>query len=225
MNTSTNTSTNTGHNRLQQQNLRDVFNAHSLSQSQHGPATGRADVTITDLAWSSACTLRDDGAGGKHQIYRAAAAGSREDETDAEGSASLSAKDTNDSLSSELEHISNMKNSLIAASASNGSVVIWQANRLFPLGDEGSSLQNNSWNLKKNSSGRVVGQPEAIFAEHSRAVNRLAWHPTKYGLLLTASQVCYHVGIVMLYFGGWLLRVRVRCLQFIILSPYRCYAR
>ena len=41
------------------------------------------------------------------------------------------------------------------------------------------------------STGASIGhQPEAVLVEHSRAVNRLAWHPTgrRPGLLLTASQ-------------------------------------
>jgi len=33
-----------------------------------------------------------------------------------------------------------------------------------------------------------IGQPEAVLVEHTRAVNRIAWHPRRPGIFLTASQ-------------------------------------
>lgn len=56
--------------------------------------------------------------------------------------------------------------SLIAAAGSNGLIVVWNAENL--LG--GSNA------------------PEAVLSQHVRAVNRLDWHPTRPGLLLSASQ-------------------------------------
>lgn len=56
--------------------------------------------------------------------------------------------------------------SLIAAAGSNGLIVVWNAEHL--LG--GSNA------------------PEAVLSQHVRAVNRLNWHPTRPGLLLSASQ-------------------------------------
>jgi len=67
--------------------------------------------------------------------------------------------------------------SIIAAAGSNGVVVVWSARRaFFEIIDGSSSSMANQ-------------QPEAILSQHSRAVNRLAWHPRRSGLLLTASQV------------------------------------
>lgn len=55
---------------------------------------------------------------------------------------------------------------MIAAAGSNGLIVVWNAENL--LG--GSNA------------------PEAVLSQHVRAVNRLDWHPTRPGLLLSASQ-------------------------------------
>jgi hypothetical protein len=67
---------------------------------------------------------------------------------------------------------------LFAAAGSNGVVVVWNARQaFFSEGSGGSSTLANQ-------------QPEAILSqEHTRAVNCLAWHPRRPGLLLTASQV------------------------------------
>ncbi|EGC35117.1 hypothetical protein DICPUDRAFT_55360 [Dictyostelium purpureum] len=63
-------------------------------------------------------------------------------------------------------HPSNSENhkSLIATAATNGAVVIW--------------------NLVRDGSKSV----ERVFSDHSRAVNKLAWHPDKLDCLLTGSQ-------------------------------------
>ncbi|KAL7543588.1 hypothetical protein ACHAXR_012881, partial [Thalassiosira sp. AJA248-18] len=93
--------------------------------------------------------------------------------------------------------------SVVAAAGSNGVVVAWNARAL--VGDLTSPSSNNSggggpsglFHSRKDnvrgsqvSSAPSVGQPEAAFLAHSRAVNRLAWHPTgnRPYLLLTASQ-------------------------------------
>lgn len=60
--------------------------------------------------------------------------------------------------------------SLIAAAGSNGVIVVWTAETLL----EGESGQ--------------FPAPDAILSQHARAVNRLAWHPRRPGLLLSASQ-------------------------------------
>lgn len=66
----------------------------------------------------------------------------------------------------------NPPDTVIAAAGSNGMVVLWSANR--------SIFQHNNNPM-----------PEAVLTQHTRAVNRLAWHPTgnRPELLLTASQV------------------------------------
>lgn len=60
-----------------------------------------------------------------------------------------------------------LSSSLVAAAGSNGVIVIWTAQNLL----EGGSAV-----------------PEAALSQHIRAVNRLAWHPTRPNLLLSASQ-------------------------------------
>lgn len=73
--------------------------------------------------------------------------------------------------------------SLVAAAGSNGVIVVWNANHVFfsEGSGESSTLANQ--------------QPEAILAqEHTRAVNSLAWHPKRPGIMLTASQVSNPLG-------------------------------
>ena len=68
--------------------------------------------------------------------------------------------------------------SLVAAAGSSGVIAVWNASSAFfsEGSGESSTLANQ--------------QPEAILGqEHARAVNCLAWHPKRPGLLLSASQV------------------------------------
>jgi len=98
--------------------------------------------------------------------------------------------------------------SVVAAAGSNGVVVAWNARAL--VGDYSTSSTSSSNNAggggpsgrlfharKSNvggsshvSSAASIGQPEAAFLAHSRAVNCLAWHPTgrRPYLLLTGGQ-------------------------------------
>ncbi len=70
--------------------------------------------------------------------------------------------------------------SVIAAAGSNGVIVAWNANALL----------SGSARSQQAASMTFIEQPEAAFLAHSRAVNRLAWHPTgrRPYLLLSASQ-------------------------------------
>lgn len=65
--------------------------------------------------------------------------------------------------------------SFLAAAGSNGVIVIWNARFAF---------------LERSQSNTMGYPPDAVKSHSSRAVNRLAWHPTgKYpGHLLSASQ-------------------------------------
>lgn len=75
--------------------------------------------------------------------------------------------------------------SLVAAAGSNGVIAVWNAKHAFfsEGSGESSTLANQ--------------QPEAILSqEHTRAVNSLAWHPKRPGILLSASQVS-GVGVEM----------------------------
>jgi WD40 repeat protein len=70
------------------------------------------------------------------------------------------------------------QNTVVAAAGSNGVVVIWSARQAFFSQTSGGG-----------SSTMAHQQPEATLSQHTRAVNSLAWHPKRPGLLLTASQV------------------------------------
>lgn len=96
--------------------------------------------------------------------------------------------------------------SIVAAAGSNGVITAWNAYSLLSSpsqtsnnssGAGGSGGQGSGVFYRKNTvesaSQQVtsgVGHPEASFLAHSRAVNRLSWHPTgrRPYLLLTASQ-------------------------------------
>jgi len=147
----------------------------SLSKSQHGPV--RADVSITNVAWSNVHLRQElDGSQASHlsaEIDKSQHNIYGRDYTES-NQLSHSSADGNDSISSV-----GMQASLIAACASNGVVVIWRSKELFGV--------TESNGINANVGGKI-NQPEAVLAEHTRAVNGLAWHPTKYGLLLTASQ-------------------------------------
>lgn len=67
--------------------------------------------------------------------------------------------------------------SLVAAAGSNGVIAVWNAKQAFF--SEGSGESSTLANQR----------PEAILSqEHTRAVNSLAWHPKRPGILLSASQ-------------------------------------
>jgi len=97
--------------------------------------------------------------------------------------------------------------SVVAAAGSNGVIVAWRARsallggdnapssnaggRGWGLGGGGRSGNNdNTTGTSQVSSAASIGQPEAVFLGHARAINRLSWHPTgrRPYLLLSASQ-------------------------------------
>mmetsp|Transcript_28219 Transcript_28219/g.68666 ORF Transcript_28219/g.68666 Transcript_28219/m.68666 type:complete len:1114 (-) Transcript_28219:1954-5295(-) len=87
--------------------------------------------------------------------------------------------------------------SFIAAAGSNGVVAIWDAQSLlFSSAPSASSSSRNVGRRHESStsgttptSGSMMTQPpEGILSQHTRAVNALAWHPRRLGLLLTGSQ-------------------------------------
>ena len=86
--------------------------------------------------------------------------------------------------------------SLVAAAGSNGVVLVWSAKKLL-FSDSGilpPSKTKGRFIASKTSSATFLAQkqrtqqPEGILDQHTRAVNCMVWHPTKSGLLLTASQ-------------------------------------
>ena len=93
--------------------------------------------------------------------------------------------------------------SVVAAAGSNGVIVAWHARSLLgggltsPTRDAMTPGRHDRWGGSNNAnnaaqvtSAATIGQPEAIFLAHSRAINRLAWHPTgrRPYLLLSGSQ-------------------------------------
>jgi WD40 repeat protein len=81
--------------------------------------------------------------------------------------------------------------SVIAVAGSNGVIVAWNASSLLSAQSSNSNSRNSMASPHQiSSSTATFGQHEASFHAHSRAVNRLAWHPTgrRPYLLLTASQ-------------------------------------
>ncbi len=82
------------------------------------------------------------------------------------GSNSEAEMDGSRHSSSSTKSIITSDGSLIAAAGSNGLIVVWNADSLLA----GSNA------------------PEVVLSQHARAVNRLDWHPTRPGLLLSASQ-------------------------------------
>jgi WD40 repeat protein len=81
-------------------------------------------------------------------------------------------------------------NSVIAVAGSNGVIVAWNASSLLSAQSSNSNSRNNMASPHQRATSATFGQREASFLAHSRAVNRLAWHPTgrRPYLLLTASQ-------------------------------------
>ena len=133
------------------------------------------NVVITDVAWSSPQRYKyNDKYKYKHKYnYKTGGNGDEADNLDfsldkeTEGSPSGNA-------STKQEEV---LDSIVAAAGSNGAVVVWSARLSFLVDVDGSS-----------ASSMANQQPEAVLSQHSRAVNRLAWHPRRPGLLLTASQ-------------------------------------
>ena len=152
----------------QRGSLRDTFGlAGKQSAAPHQSNMSNANVVITDVAWS------------KPQRYKSRGnvideANTPEMVMDGEEPATGTGTPSNKKKEEVLD-------SIVAAAGSNGVVVVWSARRsFFAEGDGSASSMANQ-------------QPEAILSQHSRAVNRLAWHPRRPGLLLSASQVSLHI--------------------------------
>lgn len=140
--------------------LRDTFGlVAKQSPAPHQSNMSNVNVVITDVAWS------------KPQRYKSSGDEANtpeivmdDDETDPVGTPSNKKKEE-------------VLDSIVAAAGSNGVVVVWSARRSFLAEGDGSA------------SSMANQQPEAILSQHTRAINRLAWHPRRPGLLLSASQV------------------------------------
>jgi len=95
----------------------------------------------------------------------------------------MNMEDDPNNMNSNINLFSSLaEDSVVAAAGSNGVVVAWHA-RTALLEDISGSTRSGQ------TPPAILGQPEAVLAEHTRAVNRLAWHSRKHDLLLSASQV------------------------------------
>lgn len=143
--------------------LRDTFGLVASKQApphQQSNMSNIVNVVITDVAWS------------KPQRYN-----HRDNNTNAPEMMDDNHQDsTGRAPATHKRQETTTLDSIVAAAGSNGVVVVWSARRAFLEGDGSANSMANQ-------------QPEAILSQHSRAVNRLAWHPKRPGLLLTASQV------------------------------------
>lgn len=148
--------------------LRDTFGlAGKQSSASHQTNMSNVNVVITDVAWSKPQRYKGNDESNTPEMVM-----DDEDPTNS-GTGTPSNKTKEEIL-----------DSIVAAAGSNGVVVVWSARRSFLVdgGGSASSMANQ--------------QPEAILSQHSRAVNRLAWHPRRPGLLLSASQVCLCIMIL-----------------------------
>lgn len=150
----------------QRGSLRDTFGlSGKQSAAPHQSNMSNVNVVITDVAWSKPQRYKSRGngvdEGNAPEIVM-------DDEEPTTGTGTPSTKKREEIL-----------DSIVAAAGSNGVVVVWSARRSFLAEGDGSA------------SSMANQQPEAILSQHSRAVNRLAWHPRRPGLLLSASQVSF----------------------------------
>ena len=102
---------------------------------------------------------------------------------------------------------SQTEDTFIAVAGSNGLVVVWRERDILgrqmtqntqyftqhPFQPQAQKQQQrhsqySNLNFVRSNSTKIVGQPEVIIAEHSKAVNCIAWNQRRPGVFLTASQ-------------------------------------
>ncbi|CAB9500416.1 GATOR complex protein WDR24 [Seminavis robusta] len=149
--------------------VRDTFgsmvaaNIHNNNTNRPAAPTNMSSAIITDVAWSKPQPQKYNHRG--ETVGSNAEMGPEDNHPD-------SSSATNNPSGTKVEEM----DSIVAAAGSNGVVVVWSARKAFLSDGDGTS------------NAMVNQQPEAILSQHTRAVNRLAWHPKRPGLLLTASQ-------------------------------------
>jgi WD40 repeat protein len=177
--------------------------SNHLQQHQHSQRNASA-FDDTDMDDSIPTTNTEMKEGGKQRRRRRKQKQRGEKETNADNDYVYVDNNNDDGIESMAED-----ESLVAAAGSNGVVVVWRAKRLL-FSDYGKTNTNTNTKNKSGNRFNIAGvgqgkssssssaahlakqqrtqQPEGILSEHTRAVNGLAWHPTRSGLLLTASQ-------------------------------------
>jgi WD40 repeat protein len=151
------------------EDVRDTFVRDAFSQrtGSSQASSNNINVILTDVAWSKPTTEEipptgRDGNSNDHSNDSSLSSSSKKKKGKAQNKADNTAKTT--------EKDTGAGTSLIAAAGSNGVIVVWTAETLL-----------------EGESGHFPA-PDAILSQHARAVNRLAWHPRRPGLLLSASQ-------------------------------------
>ena len=76
--------------------------------------------------------------------------------------------------------------SFIAASGSNGAIVVWREETLLPAEQKNRTTNTTNGGESVSQNAALSLAPEVVLDKHVRAVNRLAWHP-KRQMLLSAS--------------------------------------
>ena len=188
--------------------MNDILSGTSSTVHTPTAGGGGVNVTVTDVAWSLPqsylvdCEYRPGVGDGVSPGGDSSTADSMDDAVDSEQHPghypSFIKRVPAGAVKSQFYHSSAPfidDSSIVAAAGSNGVVVAWHNSAL--LGDATNSPSNNAPNglfhgrrERSISTSVSIGQPEAVFLAHSRAINRLAWHPTgnRPYLLLTASQ-------------------------------------
>eukprot|EP00934_Nitzschia_sp_Nitz4_P001856 Nitzschia sp. Nitz4//scaffold43_size134323//5968//9728//NITZ4_003276-RA/size134323-augustus-gene-0.212-mRNA-1//1//CDS//3329551879//1856//frame0 len=152
------------HGRSTYGDVRDTFGLGVKQPAHSATAMGHAAAIVTVVAWSPPL-------GGDAGTPSAASGSSTSGDNAA-------VSDSSDDKPGAADGSNQDFNTLVAASGSNGAIAIWYAQQsFFPDG-------------KSNTPSALANQqPQAILGQaHSRAVNALAWHPTRPGIFLSASQ-------------------------------------
>jgi WD repeat-containing protein 24 len=160
--------------------VRDAFQLGTSSSAPRGTSMAHelGNISITKVAWSNAMDFSTN-------------------MTTIPGTSATRGENRDSSTPHhQQEHNWNQqsegRDSFVAVAASNGVVVIWNANQLlFSEPSKATSGirvgQGRTGNAFSKS--QFHHQPEGVISQHVRAaVNSLSWHPKRAGLLLTASQ-------------------------------------
>jgi WD repeat-containing protein 24 len=159
--------------------VRDAFQLGPSTPTPRGASmTAIGNITIATVAWSHAMDF------GNNMTTTPGTSGMI---------AEKNASSPSNSQQQEQEpgtSLSEDRDSFVAVAASNGVVVIWSAKQLLfsEPAKTPTAPTRGQGRAGTFSNTPFHHQPEGIINQHVRAVNSLAWHPKRAGLLLTASQ-------------------------------------
>lgn len=184
-----------------------------------GGGGGGVNVNVTDVAWSLPQTfVLDNGVGGSTTSGKGVSDNS--DSLEGLFSSSMDALEFEQNTTHHPPYINRVHaklasnpaspvgnelpspiddSSVLAAAGSNGVIVAWHARSALLAPKQHETMtpgRHDRWGGSNNAnnaqvtSAATIGQPEAMFLAHSRAINRITWHPTgrRPYLLLSGSQ-------------------------------------